>query len=64
LEALETLRIRIDTRVSFQCEEEVKRGWGASPTTRELGRGQWRGGRRSNSVARAARARKGVEAWM
>jgi hypothetical protein len=41
-----------------------ERGWGASPTTRELGRGQWRDDRRSNSVARAARAREGVEAWM
>jgi hypothetical protein len=30
---------------------------------RELGRRQWRGGRRSNSVARAARARDGVGAW-
>jgi hypothetical protein len=30
---------------------------------RELGRRQWRGGRRSNSVARAARAREGVGAW-
>jgi hypothetical protein len=29
---------------------------------RELGRRQWRGGRRSNSVARAARAREGVGA--
>jgi hypothetical protein len=30
---------------------------------RELGRRKWRGGRRSNSVARAARAREGVGAW-
>jgi hypothetical protein len=29
---------------------------------RELGRRQWRGGRRSNSVAREARAREGVGA--
>jgi hypothetical protein len=29
----------------------------------ELGRRQWRGGRHSNSVAKAARAREGVGAW-
>jgi hypothetical protein len=31
---------------------------------RELGRRQWRGSRRCNSVARAARAREGVDAWV
>jgi hypothetical protein len=58
-----TLRIRMDTRVSLRCEEVKERDSGVSPTTRELGRRQWRGGRRSNSVTIAARAREGVGAW-
>jgi hypothetical protein len=50
--------------VSLRREEEVKeRGQGASPTTGELGRRQWRGGRRSNSVAKAVMAREGVGVW-
>jgi hypothetical protein len=45
--------------LAHTCEGETNgRDQGASPTAEALGQRQWRGGRRSNTVAQAARAQE------
>jgi hypothetical protein len=47
--------------LAHTCEGEANgRDREASPTAEEHGQRQWRGGRRSNTMAQAARARGGA----